>query len=117
MVSTVCPACISRYGLSNVQSSVCREQALDSVMEGVWCYLVKQSKKEDQHQAKASLKNCICDKYLDLPICGAEVLYKYSIFVNSNTRVMTNHVEAMWQQAKAKFISMFDPTNQDMIPD
>ena len=30
-------------------------------------------------------------------------------FVNPNTGVTTNHVEAMWQQAKAKFKSMFGP--------
>ena len=38
-------------------------------------------------------------------------------FVNPNTGVTTNHVEAMWQWAKAKFKSMFGPTNRDMIPD
>ena len=38
-------------------------------------------------------------------------------FVDPNTRVTTNHVEAMWQRAKAKFKSMFGPTNRDMIPD
>ena len=38
-------------------------------------------------------------------------------FVNPSTGVTTNHVEAMWQQAKAKFKSMFGPTNRDMIPD
>ena len=37
-------------------------------------------------------------------------------FVDPNTGV-TNHVEAMWQRAKAKFKSMFGPTNHDMIPD
>ena len=38
-------------------------------------------------------------------------------FVDPNTGVTTNHVEAMWQRAKAKFKSMFGPTNRDMIPD
>ena len=38
-------------------------------------------------------------------------------FVNPNTSVTTNHVEAMWQRAKAKFKSMFGPTKRDMIPD
>ena len=38
-------------------------------------------------------------------------------FDDPNTGVTTNHVEAMWQQAKAKFKSMFGPTNRDMIPD
>ena len=38
-------------------------------------------------------------------------------FVDPNTGVTTNHVEAMWQRAKAKFKSMFDPTNRDMVPD
>ena len=35
--------------------------------------------------------------------------------VDPNTEVKTNHVEAMWQQAKAKFKSMFGPTNSDMV--
>ena len=35
----------------------------------------------------------------------------------SDMWVTTNHVAAMWQQAKAKFKSMFGPTNHDMIPD
>ena len=38
-------------------------------------------------------------------------------FVDPNTGVTTNHVEAMRQWAKAKFKSMFGPTNRDMIPD
>ena len=32
-----------------------------------------------------------------------------------NTGVTTNHVGAMWQQAKAKFKSMLCPINRDMI--
>ena len=38
-------------------------------------------------------------------------------FVDPNTGVTTNHVEAMCQRAKAKFKSMFGPTNRDMVPD
>ena len=38
-------------------------------------------------------------------------------FVDPNTGVTTNHVEAMWQRAKAKFKSMFGSTNRDMTPD
>ena len=38
-------------------------------------------------------------------------------FVDPNTGVTTNHVEAKWQRAKVKFKSMFAPTNRDMIPD
>ena len=38
-------------------------------------------------------------------------------FVDPNTGVRTNHAEAMWQRAKAKFKSMFRPTDRDMVPD
>ena len=38
-------------------------------------------------------------------------------FLDPNTGVTTNHVEAMWQWAKAKFKSMFNTTNRDMVPD
>ena len=38
-------------------------------------------------------------------------------FVDPNTGVTTNHVESMWQRAKAKFKSMFGPANRAMIPD
>ena len=38
-------------------------------------------------------------------------------FVDPNTGVTTNHVEAMWQRTKSKFKSMFSPTNRDMILD
>ena len=39
-------------------------------------------------------------------------------FVDANTGVTTNHVESMWQRAKAKFKkSVFGPTNHDMVPD
>ena len=38
-------------------------------------------------------------------------------FVNPNTGVTTKHVEVMWQRAKAKFKSMFSPTNCAMTPD
>ena len=38
-------------------------------------------------------------------------------FVDPNTGVTINHVEAMWQRAKAKFKSMFGPTNREVIPD
>ena len=37
-------------------------------------------------------------------------------FVDPNTRVTTNHVEAMWQRTKAKFKSILGPTNRDKIP-
>ncbi|XP_033121683.1 uncharacterized protein LOC117120726 [Anneissia japonica] len=36
-------------------------------------------------------------------------------FVDPNTGVTTNHAEAMWSRAKAKFKSMMGPTNRDMI--
>ena len=38
-------------------------------------------------------------------------------FVDPIAGVTTNHAEAMWQRAKAKFKSMFGTTNCDMIPD
>ena len=38
-------------------------------------------------------------------------------FVNPNNKVTTNHVEAMWQRAKANFKSMFGPTNREIIQD
>ena len=38
-------------------------------------------------------------------------------FVDPNTGVTTNHVETMWQRAKAKFKSMFGATDRDMSPD
>ena len=38
-------------------------------------------------------------------------------FVDPNTGVTTNHVEAMWQRVKAKFKSMFGPPNRDMVAD
>ena len=38
-------------------------------------------------------------------------------FVDPNTGVTTNHIEAMWQRAKTKYKSMFGPTNCDMAPD
>ena len=38
-------------------------------------------------------------------------------FVDPNTGFTTNHVKAMWQRAKARFKSMFGPTNRHMIPD
>ena len=38
-------------------------------------------------------------------------------FADANTGVTTNHVEAMWRRTKAKFKSIFGPTNRDMIPD
>ena len=38
-------------------------------------------------------------------------------FVDPNSGVTTNHVEAMWQWAKVKFKSKFGPINCDMIPD
>ena len=38
-------------------------------------------------------------------------------FVDTNTGVTTNDVRAMWQKVKAKFKSMFSPTNCDMVPD
>ena len=38
-------------------------------------------------------------------------------FVDPNSGVTTNHVEAMWQWAKAKFKLKFGPINRDMIPD
>ena len=44
------------------------------------------------------------------------VSHQYN-FVDPNAGVTTNHVEAMWQWAKAKFKSKFGPTNHDMIPD
>ena len=38
-------------------------------------------------------------------------------FVDPETNVTTNGVEAMWQRSKAKFKAMFGPTNREMIPD
>lgn len=38
-------------------------------------------------------------------------------FVDPNTQVTTNHVEAMWQRSKAKFKAMHGPTNREMVPD
>ena len=46
-----------------------------------------------------------------------DVVSHQNNFVDPNTEVTTNHFEAMWQQVKAKFKSMFGPTNCDMIPD
>ena len=45
------------------------------------------------------------------------MLLTTNISVIPNTGVARNYVEALWQQAKAKFKSMFGPTNPDMIPD
>ena len=42
--------------------------------------------------------------------------YQYN-FVDPNTGVTTNHVEAIWRWTKAKFKSMFAPANCNMIPD
>ena len=44
------------------------------------------------------------------------VNHQYNYF-DPNTKVTTNHIKAMWQRAKAKFKSMFDPANHDMVPD
>ena len=38
-------------------------------------------------------------------------------FVDPQTSVHTNHVEGMWQKAKAKFKSQMGSTNREMIPD
>ena len=38
-------------------------------------------------------------------------------FVDPNTGVTTNRVEAMWQRSKAKFKSQMGSSNRDMIPD
>ena len=38
-------------------------------------------------------------------------------FVDPQTEVTTNHVEAMWCQAKAKFKSMMGPTYREMVAD
>ena len=46
-----------------------------------------------------------------------DVVNRQYNFDNPNTGVTTNSVEAMWQRAKAKFKSMFGPTNRDMVPD
>ena len=57
--------------------------------------------------------------YIGIAAQGSQhdvVNHQYN-FVDLNTGVTTNYVEAMWQWAKAKFKSMFDATNHDMIPD
>ena len=38
-------------------------------------------------------------------------------FVDPQTGVTTNHVEAMWCRAKAKFKSMMGSTNREMVAD
>ena len=42
--------------------------------------------------------------------------HQYNFF-DPNTGVTTNHAEAMWQRAKAKFKSMFGPSNRDIVPE
>ena len=38
-------------------------------------------------------------------------------FVDPQAGVTTNHVEAVWCRAKAKFKAMMGPTNRDMVAD
>ena len=60
-----------------------------------------------------------CDAYNGIAAQGFQhdaVNHQYN-FVDPNTEVTVNHVEAKWQRAKGKSKSTFGSANCDMIPD